>query len=266
MLSVLLFVLLLTIFFDPVAATGPSMEFDFPMASLESFYPDPENILADFCAVCYHYRDQCLCMITPQMFPQFTTTWSSTITAETLLNHDDWPRDAAPPAPASPQTQPLYDNTPGQPLINEVVEHLREAGTRVLPSTIKVHIDTTYLPGDRTQPAAKAPRKSSNTRHKLKRDGFPCPKQDCDKVYHRDCDLKRHCKTHVPRNERPHKCKVCGQGFQYPKDLKRHRPTHASPESSPETLFHCPDCNTGFPRRDNMLRHQRKQHPSSDSS
>lgn len=76
--------------------------------------------------------------------------------------------------------------------------------------------------------------------------------------------LSRHQKQHLGRSERPHPCPDCDEGFLYPKDLHRHQRKHADQPFAQVTFF-CPypDCRSrgGFSRRDNLLRHQRKQHP-----
>jgi uncharacterized Zn-finger protein len=73
----------------------------------------------------------------------------------------------------------------------------------------------------------------------------------------------RHRKTHLGSFERPHRCDICHEGFLYPKDLNRHQKKHIEHRSAQMTFF-CPypGCNNavGFSRRDNLLRHQRKQH------
>ncbi|CAI6337161.1 unnamed protein product [Periconia digitata] len=75
----------------------------------------------------------------------------------------------------------------------------------------------------------------------------------------------RHEKTHLNRSERPHKCSLCREAFLYPKDLTRHQNKHAPTQG---TLYcDVPGCTSdGFSRRDNLLRHQRRQHPSSVAS
>lgn len=71
----------------------------------------------------------------------------------------------------------------------------------------------------------------------------------------------RHQKTHMARSERPHKCESCTETFLYPKDLERHQQKHIH-EPSAKNQFQCrhPGCGNLFSRRDNLLRHQRRQH------
>jgi hypothetical protein len=75
----------------------------------------------------------------------------------------------------------------------------------------------------------------------------------------------RHQKTHLDRSERPHRCPTCSDSFLYPKDLHRHQRKHSDPSSASHT-YRCdhPRCSNldGFSRKDNLLRHQRKQHPA----
>lgn len=75
----------------------------------------------------------------------------------------------------------------------------------------------------------------------------------------------RHSKIHLVSYERPHKCDACQEGFLYPKDLHRHQRRHVDQYSEQKTFYcdfpGCPDIK-GFSRRDNLLRHQRKQHSS----
>jgi uncharacterized Zn-finger protein len=76
-------------------------------------------------------------------------------------------------------------------------------------------------------------------------------------------NTSRHRKTHLNRAERPYQCSTCHEGFLYPKDLTRHQNKHIEQRSAQMAYF-CkyPGCSNveGFSRRDNLLRHQRKQH------
>ena len=61
---------------------------------------------------------------------------------------------------------------------------------------------------------------------------FRCDFPDCGKVFDRHSDLTKHQKYHLPENERPFKCPVCGRGFLFPKDLKRHESLHQNDDAS----------------------------------
>lgn len=55
---------------------------------------------------------------------------------------------------------------------------------------------------------------------------FRCDFLDCAKVFHRQCDLNHHRRTHRAKDELPYRCPDCEQAFNFPKDLKRHQWTH----------------------------------------
>ncbi|PVI04511.1 hypothetical protein DM02DRAFT_518651 [Periconia macrospinosa] len=148
-----------------------------------------------------------------------------------------------------------------QPLHDNLLEQLNDNATTVRSSTVLSHVEDTYTPGDRL----KAQSRPLSKRQAPRKGGFPCGINGCQKTFDRACDVKRHSKTHLDRSERPHKCAFCPEGFLYPKDLARHQSKHTQAQGTLYCSF--PGCTSeGFSRRDNLLRHQRKQHPSSDSS
>lgn len=52
MYTLLLVALLLTILLQPAAAASPIMDSTLPVVPMESFYPDPDNILEAICDIC----------------------------------------------------------------------------------------------------------------------------------------------------------------------------------------------------------------------
>lgn len=53
-----------------------------------------------------------------------------------------------------------------------------------------------------------------------------------------------------------HKCKICGEGFRYPREVRRHHSDIHEPGETHDCPI--PECDRTFKRKDNMLRHQRK--------
>ncbi|KAF1361292.1 hypothetical protein EJ07DRAFT_112493, partial [Lizonia empirigonia] len=148
-------------------------------------------------------------------------------------------------------------------LVDNAVQLMNENGTAVQSVTVQAHVDDTYLPGYRQAPASPAESQCSPHRRQAKRkNGFACTIEGCNKTFDRNCELNRHLKVHLGRNERPHMC-TCGEGFLYPKDLTRHQRKHVEQPLAKVTFYcHVYGCtNTdGFSRRDNLLRHHRRQH------
>ncbi|KAF1982776.1 hypothetical protein K402DRAFT_397299 [Aulographum hederae CBS 113979] len=92
-------------------------------------------------------------------------------------------------------------------------------------------------------------------------DGFSCP--DCSKTFSRECDLRRHHKTHKTLGERPYKCDICPKTFHWRKDLERHSSTHTREAKHYCHVSDCEFSKKGMARKDNLERHIRKKHLSS---
>ncbi|KAF2180662.1 hypothetical protein K469DRAFT_277114 [Zopfia rhizophila CBS 207.26] len=256
----LLVVVLVTLLLKHAAATSPALDTTLPTAAMPTYYPDPEGMLTGICELCGYSIDFCAHALTN--LPR-----RPTFTPETFLEHPEWPGDefvqlpVLPPEP-EPELQLTPDYTYGQPLRDDYVRQLNENATTIQPSTIQIHIEGTYTPGDRISPP---PSRRAQRREAPRPGGYPCQYNGCRKAFDRRCDLNRHQKTHQSRSERPHKCSICNEGFLYPKDRSRHERTHGqSPTPSVVLFCEVPGCNNvdGFSRKDNLLRHQRKQHPN----
>ncbi|KAF1998718.1 hypothetical protein P154DRAFT_243169 [Amniculicola lignicola CBS 123094] len=281
MYSFLLLALLLTLILEPAVATSPVLDPTLPAAPMAHFYADPEGILAAVCELCSITLEFCTCThalvgaIRPASAamltrPQAPPVRQPTFTPSTFLDHPEWSRvmgDSLPVLDASPEPefelQPdgYFADTYNQPLSMPYLHQFNENATTVQPSTVQEFVEDIYTPGDRllSGDAGRGPHRRQAPRP----GGFPCDAVNCAKKFNRSCDLKRHQKTHQPRAERPHKCSICSEGFLYPKDRNRHQRTHEA--SAPKNILYCeePDCTNidGFSRRDNLLRHRRKQHP-----
>lgn len=105
-----------------------------------------------------------------------------------------------------------------------------------------------------------------NTSRKVSIRTLSCTHPGCGKFFKRQCDLNKHAIHHKPG---PYKCRdpYCSHtdGFVYHKDLTRHvNGVHGGQFQR----FYCPDpsCKyaqaegSGFTRRDNFIRHQRRKH------
>ncbi|KAF2850558.1 hypothetical protein T440DRAFT_396954, partial [Plenodomus tracheiphilus IPT5] len=148
-----------------------------------------------------------------------------------------------------------------QQLMDQNLHCINMNETTVQATTVLEHIKDTYTPGDRLDSSHPRSKKVPQKRQAPRRGGFPCDANDCDKIFDRACDFNRHQKTHLGRSERPHKCSTCRETFLYPKDLERHQQKHID-EPSAKNHFPChhPGCRNTFSRRDNLLRHRRRQH------
>ena len=82
-----------------------------------------------------------------------------------------------------------------------------------------------------------------------------CQYPRCFKAYDTPSDLKHHMRAHIPKDQQPFDCNICGERFLYNKDLKRHNSKHDSFSEK----FSCPVCGHSFSRRDNMERHRRQK-------
>lgn len=218
------------------------------LSESRTHYPDPDGMLV--CQFCYESAHYCLCTVA-------NLSRRSTFLPSTFLDHPEWPSGPTFFPGPSPELEPPMFESPSQPLAVSL-QQLEEDATKIQDSTISVWNEGTYHVGDRTSPGNET---EEPRRQAARKNGFPCLSPGCEKVFDRKCDLKRHMKLHLGSSERPHKCNVCQEGFIYPKDLSRHQRKHSP--SRPQLYCHIEGCSRadGFSRRDNLLRHIRKQHP-----
>ncbi|KAF1940453.1 hypothetical protein EJ02DRAFT_406615 [Clathrospora elynae] len=258
MLMLLTLAVLLAVLLEPVAATSPIMAYKMPNAPLDMLYSECEDLFNPLCELCVIPFLQCMHAI-----PQAPYVAVSMLYNESELFHM--------PVFGHQQTQddlaPIYEyvkEAERRPLNNEHLRCMDADETTVQPTTVQAHIEDTYTPGDRLETRRPGSRKAAHRRQAPRAGGFPCDVEGCDRAFDRQCELNRHQKTHLDRSERPHRCSMCNQGFLYPKDLTRHQRQHID-QPSVQVTFFCshPGCGKidGFSRRDNLLRHQRKQHP-----
>ncbi|KAF2204654.1 hypothetical protein GQ43DRAFT_478022 [Delitschia confertaspora ATCC 74209] len=91
---------------------------------------------------------------------------------------------------------------------------------------------------------------------------YACNK--CPRQFRLACDLRKHQVTHCKDSERLYPCDDCAARFYYSKDLMRHRRTR-HPSGNINKMFQCTvvGCEKQYLRRDRVLRHEKKHHPSS---
>jgi len=95
------------------------------------------------------------------------------------------------PEPELPPPAPYFVEADRQPLVDRVVRRLNENRTTVQPSTIQIHVEGTYNPGDRLDAVSRAgSRRPPHRRHAPRPGGFPCALDGCVKTFDRSCDLK----------------------------------------------------------------------------
>ncbi|KAF1843279.1 uncharacterized protein K460DRAFT_142421 [Cucurbitaria berberidis CBS 394.84] len=257
MYTLLLLVVLLAFLLEPAAASSPIMDHTLPGMPLDQLYSDADRLLNPICQLCAIPLYQCI-----HAMPQ------TPYVALRMLDNEPEPFHAPLPNfdPTEVDLALLREYVTGEnrhPLISEYIYDMDANGTTVQPTTIIEHIKDIYTPGDRLQSPRSGSRKASHKRQAPRLGGYPCTFEGCEKIFDRNCELNRHQKTHLDRSERPHKCFTCNEGFLYPKDLHRHERKHIQQPSDQVTFFcHYPGCGNleGFSRRDNLLRHQRKQH------
>ncbi|KAF2260703.1 hypothetical protein CC78DRAFT_385907 [Lojkania enalia] len=247
--------LLLTLLCQPTVAASPPMDPALLTAPLESTYADPDGLLEAICDLCNISLEICFHGLPPVELAQ--PTRRQTFTPETFYGHPEWVL-LGNPDPAPPQHTFAYNQNPS-PLAHNTLQQFNDNATRVQHVTVQTHVEGTYTVGDRIAQVA-APR-SPQRRHAPRENGWVCTNPGCKKTFNRACDFNRHQKKH---NERPYKCSFCDQAFLYPKDRIRHERTH-NQISSPQPTVFCKvaGCSndTGFSRRDNLLRHHRNKHP-----
>ncbi|KAF9133179.1 hypothetical protein BGW39_010392 [Mortierella sp. 14UC] len=100
-----------------------------------------------------------------------------------------------------------------------------------------------------------ASEQSAKKKTKAEAKTFACPYAGCGRVFPRKFNLNSHLVTHNPDVERPFKCEEsgCDKAFVREGDLNRHQSVHQQ-----ASAFHCSTCNTGFARKDTLLRHYQR--------
>ncbi|PSN68773.1 hypothetical protein BS50DRAFT_632646 [Corynespora cassiicola Philippines] len=252
----LVLVLLLALYIDTAAAAASASSMD---AALDSFYPDSEGLLEGaldmlapgICSWCSRYGvELCTCF---NNLPMPVPTDDYEITAEDLLNHEEWPGNSvpqvSPPAVNPADLQKFVPHLPPEQLSDTRLKKLNEEATVVGTGTVQAHLEDTYTPGD-----------NFRRRMQARENGFACSVGGCGQRFNRACDQARHERKHLTHGDRPHQCSECARGFLYPKDLRRHEKTHGLSPSQQKHMCEVAGCGKGFPRRDNLLRHMRKLH------
>ncbi|KAH8701405.1 hypothetical protein GQ44DRAFT_631816 [Phaeosphaeriaceae sp. PMI808] len=235
------------------AAASPVMGYSLPVVPMESYFPDTDDLLSSLCQCCAQPFFHCVNAVVRQPMVRLPHLYSS------------FHADSRSPSEAE-ALKPVFtyvNRSHRESLRNENIHYINANETTVQPETVQAHIDDTYTPGDRLDETNAGSRTASHRRHAPRPRGFPCPIEGCEKAFDRACDVNRHRKSHLESSERPHQCQVCHEGFLYPKDLNRHRRKHDGQGlTQPNYYCHLPGCNNfdGFSRRDNLLRHQRRQH------
>lgn len=85
-----------------------------------------------------------------------------------------------------------------------------------------------FFTQDGIEGACDVDRSATIKRLPKKENGFQCRFSDCQKLFDRACDRKKHEKRHEPKESHPYHCswQGCDKTFIYPKDLKRHEKVH----------------------------------------
>ncbi|KZM20610.1 uncharacterized protein EKO05_0010890 [Ascochyta rabiei] len=230
------------------------MDLSFSVPPIEQFYTDFDGTLRCFdCALAYL---DCVCVLS-----QTSSSYFSAFSNESSFYEPPTANEPTSDVDLSEVRHYLSDSN--YLLVDHTVQCFNENGTVVQPATVQAHVDDTYLPGYRQLPASPGSQNIQHKRQPPRKNGFVCAFEGCHKAFDRNCELNRHLKIHLGRNERPHRCKFCAEGFLYPKDLTRHQRKHVE-QASAKVTFHCQvyGCSNteGFSRRDNLLRHHRRQH------
>lgn len=108
--------------------------------------------------------------------------------------HPEWPADLPVfDEPERAPEPPAYPPEAGrQPLVDENVRQLDNNETRIRLSTVQMHVEDIYTPGDRRlEAASRAARRPPHKRQAPRVGGFPCTIEGCGaKPFDRSCDLK----------------------------------------------------------------------------
>ncbi|KAF2748779.1 hypothetical protein M011DRAFT_337680 [Sporormia fimetaria CBS 119925] len=254
------FVLLTVLLLGPAARMSYSMFSTVSLASIELCHPDPDGLMAGLCTLCSMSLRHCG---HDQSQPTPTITLDALFNDPYLLrSHPEWPSEpyVADETPSSSPSPSAYAEP--TPLFHSYVRQLDDNATSILPSTMQIHVDNTYLPGDRLAAQSKRQRIPPTRPRQPPRTGaYVCTFSGCGEMFGRACELKRHQKKHAPSEQRPYECAVCTQRFWYPKDVTRHQRTHEVDTLARMRCTH-PGCSDvkGFSRMDNLRRHWRNRH------
>ncbi|XP_077285552.1 uncharacterized protein LOC143910826 [Arctopsyche grandis] len=90
----------------------------------------------------------------------------------------------------------------------------------------------------------------------LQPSAFECP--ICKKAVSRPHSLKLHLQTHLPEDEKPHKCDECFRRFSYIEGLLNHKRSHI-PTEERDTLY-CQICGKMFTLASSFATHMRVMH------
>jgi hypothetical protein len=94
------------------------------------------------------------------------------------------------PEPETELDLRLTPDTNNLPPSDTAIEKLDSNATSILPSTVQVHVENTYLPGDRIRAEQAERRRHSQKRQPPRPGGFRCKIEGCGEAFDRSCDLK----------------------------------------------------------------------------
>ncbi|KAI9366842.1 hypothetical protein DFJ73DRAFT_5363 [Zopfochytrium polystomum] len=159
---------------------------------------------------------------------------------------------ASSPCPSTPQLSDTAE--PESPLQSPLMD-ISNVKIEVMPSPVREAKTVERRSGGPTAGSRSGTERLRSAagpnaaRRRVPRKMFPCPWQNCNRVFPRQYNLTSHMFCHT--GERPHSCELCQAMFARKHDLRRHMRTIHS-ESRP---FRCGQCHHSFSQEDHYRRH-----------